>query len=203
MDALIIGNSPSLINKGLGKKINNFDGTVIRFADTKYREKKDYGNRFDCLICTYSVKETLKADDIVPKYKTWMYDTIDRLNTKEKIRKFENEYSKYKVQIMRDVMNKWKKVFVNMVKDTENPYTRISRGSAAIIFVASHIKRIKQIYIAAMDNLWNGTNKRYRSNPKGHKYYKRSTPHNMKIEHDLIFTVADYYHVNLCLFNNI
>ena len=61
MSVIIVGNSPRLIGKGLGKYIDSFD-TVVRMnnAQTGGEWEKDFGKKTDVLFSTQTYNKNLK-----------------------------------------------------------------------------------------------------------------------------------------------
>lgn len=201
MQAMIIGNAPSLIGKGKGGEINGFSGPIVRTSQIKWQIRnypEDYGTRVDYLCSTVFQFNVIGRERIVPEIETWIY--TPPAGSKSRVLRWPRQMKKYKVVFCDDITDKWCNRYNQLIKDTKRYYkNKISKGCAAAIIAMQKIEGINLVILAACDNLTKGMNKDYYRITYQKKHF---TMHNFGIERRLLDEASAEYNVGLKEFDN-
>ena len=164
MKAIVIGHGPSLKNAGLGNKIDNFDGYVIRLTNRKWQTPEDYGTKIDYVCAAHEVKRlSICFTESIPNIETWIYAHKSKgLSDTKKLIK---EHPERKFVICRKETTPW----VQRSKDLLQEYREktpvdergrfikhFSQGLGAIIIAIQRLNLI-EILLPGCDNLLKGT----------------------------------------------
>jgi hypothetical protein len=191
MQAMIIGNAPSLIGKNRGKDIDNFDGLIIRTTQIKWQIDKypeDYGTRIDYLCCTAIQFGFIIKEQIVPDKETWMYNWS---KSRHNNMKFQDAFKKYKVQICNNLIMPW----VKKLNASAGYYgSKLSKGCAAGLILMQKIKTIQKIILAACDNLSRGDNEKFM---RKNKFSIIKSFHDFRAENIILNEAAKKYNIKL------
>ena len=164
MKAMVIGHGPSLKDAGLGKKIDEFDGYIIRLTNRKWQTFEDYGTRTDYVCAAHEVKRlSICFVESIPNIATWIY--AHKSKGLSETRRLIAEHPERKFIICRKEITPWVQRSKNLLQEYREKtpadergrfIKHFSQGLGAIIIAVQRLD-LNEILVLGCDNLLKGT----------------------------------------------